>query len=152
MNDFNYTDWMRQNKVGPYVKSSLNEADGDNKFTTEVEVEVVFDEGASYEGRQLAYRFYSKAATMKINYHIDFELRSWGLKSITVYAPSGDPNIEFEIEVEGEGGESDFIPFKGTIDWSKVEMEGEVDSFIHPEGIELQFDKEGKFIQGTVTY
>ena len=32
MNEFNYTQWMQQNKVGPYGKT-LNEENGDNKFT-----------------------------------------------------------------------------------------------------------------------
>lgn len=133
----------------------LKEQGGDNKFTTEVKVDVVFDEGAVYEGKELEYRFYSNATTMKINYLIDFELRSWGLKGVAVYAPSGESTIEFEVEVAGEDGETDFIPFKGTIDWSKVEIENESgqDTYtISPDTMELQFDKDCKFVQGTVMY
>jgi len=133
----------------------IREQGGDNQFTTEVTVDVVFAEGAVYEGKKLAYRFYSDATTIKINYLIDLELRSWGLKSVVVYAPSGEPDIEFEIEVEAENGESDFIPFKGKIDWSKVDIERESSKegyLISPDSMEIQFDKDCKFIQGTVTY
>ena len=142
--------WLRRSKA-----KLLKEQSGDNQFTTEVTVDVVFDEGAVYNGRKLAYQYYNNATTMKINYLIDIELRSWGLKSVVVYAPTGEPDIEFEIEVEGENGESDFIPFKGAIDWSKVDIEreyGEEGFLISPDAMELQFDKDCKLTQGTVTY
>jgi hypothetical protein len=133
----------------------LKEQDGDNQFTTEVTVDVVFDKGAVYEGKELEGRFYSDATTIKIKYLIDMELRSWGLKDVTVYAPTGDPTIEFDIEVKTEDDETDLIPFKGTIDWSKVAIEkeyGQEGYLISPDTIELQFDKDCKFVQGTVTY
>jgi hypothetical protein len=142
--------WLKTSK-----SKLLKEQSGDNQFTAEVTVDIVFDEGAVYEGKKLAYKYYSNATTMKVNYLIDMELRSWGLKSVAVYAPSGEPNVEFEIEVESEDGENDFIPFKGAIDWSKVDIEreyGEEGFLINPHTIELQFDKNCKFDQGTVTY
>ncbi len=142
--------WLKRSKA-----KLLKERSGDNQFTTEVTVDVVFDDGAVYEGKKLAYNYYSNATTIKINYLIDIELRSWGLKSVVVYAPSGEPEIEFEIEVESEDGESDFIPFKGAIDWSKVDIEreyGEEGFLISPDSMELQFDKNCKLTQGTVTY
>jgi len=133
----------------------IREQGGENEFTTKVTVDIVFDEDAVYEGKKLAYRFYPNATTMKINYLIDLELRSWGLKSVAVHAPSGEPDIEFDIEVESEDGETDFIPFKGAIDWSKVDIEreyGEEGFLISPDSMELQFDKNCKLTQGTVTY
>jgi len=133
----------------------LKEQSGDNEFTAEVTVDIVFDEGAVYEGKQLKYRFYSDVTTMKVNYLIDMEFRSWGLKSVAVYAPSGEPDIEFDIEVAVGENDTDTITFKGAIDWSKVNIEREDDEegfLINPHTIELQFDKNCKFDQGTVTY
>lgn len=142
--------WLKASKA-----KLLREQSDNSKFTTEVTVDVVFDEGAVYNGKKIEYRFYSDVTTMKINYIIDIELRSWGMKSVAVYAPTGEPEIEFEVEVEGEDDENDFIPFKGAIDWSKVDIEreyGEEGFLISPHSMELQFDKNCKFIQGTVMY
>lgn len=142
--------WIKASKA-----KLLKEQSGDNQYTAEVTVDVVFDEGAVYEGKELKYIFYSDITTMKVNYLIDIEMRSWGLKSVAVYAPTGESTIEFEIEVVEDGGETDYIPFKGVIDWSKVDIEreyGEEGFLINPHTIELQFDKNCKFDQGTVTY
>lgn len=153
----NVKDWKKKtSKVTPSKETDvLKEQSGDNKFTAKVTVDVVFDQGAAYEGKELEDRYYSDVTTMNVNYLIDIELRSWGLKSVAVYAPSGEPNIEFEIQVAGQNGKDEFIPFKGAIDWSKVEIEreyGEEGFLINPHTIELQFDKNCKFDQGTVMY
>lgn len=142
--------WLKTSKA-----KLLKEQSGDNQFTAEVTVDIVFDEDAVYEGRQLKYRFYSNVTTMKVNYLIDMELRSWGLKSVTVYAPSGEPDIEFNIELVTGERDTETITFKGVIDWSKVDIEREDDEegfLINPHTIELQYDKNCKFDQGTVMY
>lgn len=142
--------WLKASKA-----KLLKEQSGDNQFTAEVTVDIVFDEGAVYEGKKLKYRFYSNIFTMKVNYLIDMELRSWGLKSVAVYAPSGEPDIEFDIEVATGERDTETIHFKSAIDWSKVDIEredGEEGFLINPHTIELQFDKNCKFDQGTVMY
>ena len=144
--------WLKASKA-----KLLKEERGQNQFTTEVTVDVSFENGATYEGRELVDINYYDATTLKLNYIIDIELRSWGLKDVTVYGPSGDKSIEFQIQVESKEGEdeTDFIDFVGTIDWDKVEMDREYGAegyFISPSSIELQFDKNCKFVQGTVNY
>lgn len=126
----------------------------ENTYTTDVTVDVIFDGAAVYNGKVLSDTSYYDVVTKKINYLIEIEARSWGIKGISVYGATGDKTISFEISVEEGDDEEEMIDFEGEIDWSKVEMESEgVDvTYINPTHMELRFDKDCKFVEGTIFY
>lgn len=148
MSDFNLGKWLNKSK------NVLTEGVADT-YRAKCTVDVSFDSGAIYQKRKLASKFYHEVETITVNYVIEIEAREWGLKDVSVYGARGPAEIDFEIEVEGEGGESDFIDFKGKINWDEVEMEreyGEEGWTINPSSIELHYDKNCNFVNGTVNY
>lgn len=142
--------WLSRSK-----KKLLMEADSTNQFTAKCTVDVNFDMDAVYKGKFLSNYNYYDVTTVEVKYTIEFDMRSWGLKDISVYNPKGDKTIDFMIDVE-EGDEEESIDFVGMIDWDLIVMEREYGStdttMISPNQLELHFDKDCKLIEGTVIY
>ena len=85
----------------------------ENTYTTDVTVDVIFDGAAVYNGKVLSDTSYYDVITKKINYLIEIEARSWGIKGISVYGATGDKTISFEISVEEGDDEEEMIDFAG---------------------------------------
>lgn len=75
----------------------INEAEG-NRYKRKVNISISTNYEQKYKGMEIGDVRPSLYSEIELNYLIDQEQRSWGIKGITLYSISGPSEIEAEIE------------------------------------------------------
>ncbi len=102
------------------IQKHINEgAVGNDRYENRVSV-YVETYGVKVNGNDIDW---ATCGDMTLNYLIEMEHRSWGIKGISLYDIQGPSEIEIEVTPQVEDGEevSLSLPF----DWSNVEHETE---------------------------
>lgn len=102
------------------IKRSLTETGvGNERYERMVEVDLE-TYGVKIKGQDIDMAICSD---MELNYIIEQEHRSWGIKGISLYDINGPSEIEIEITPEAEDAEQ--ITLTLPFDWNNVEQETE---------------------------
>ena len=133
------------------LKSKLNEADT-NKYNREVVVKV-HTYGATYKGKEIDW---VTSGNIRLTYNIEMDIRSWGVKGISLYGIQGPSEIEVDVEyyVSEETDESITETVTLPINWESVVTEEEQNGIVtvgDEIDIELTNDDKGNLIVKSVT-
>jgi len=133
------------------LKSQLNEADS-NRYNREVVVKV-HAYGATYKGREIDW---VTGGNIRLTYNIEMDIRSWGVKDISLYGIQGPSEIEVDVEyyVSEETDESITETVTLPINWESVVTEEEQNGIVtvgDEIDIELTNDDKGNLIVKSVT-
>ena len=105
------------------VKKHISESSvGNERYGREVSV-YVETYNAKINGEDIDW---AVCPNMKVNYLIDMEHRSWGIKGISLYSIQGPSEIELTITPQVEDGED--VEIRVPLNWENVEedtQEGE---------------------------
>jgi len=102
------------------VKKHINEgAIGNDRYANNVSVHVE-TYGVKVNGNDIDW---ADCGDVTLNYLIEMEHRSWGIKGISLYDIKGPS--EFEIEITPQTEDSESVNLNLTYDWDNVEREEE---------------------------
>lgn len=104
------------------IKKGMNESLNNNRYEMRVNVEVE-THGVKINGNDIDW---AVCHDMELNYLIEMEYRSWGIKSVSLYDIQGPSEMEIEVtpQVEDVDGIED-VTLTLSFDWSNVEVEEE---------------------------
>ena len=133
------------------LKSQLNEADS-NRYNREVVVKV-HAYGATYKGREVDW---VTGGNIRLTYNIEMDIRSWGVKGISLYGIQGPSEIEVDVEYYGSEETDESITETVTlpINWEAVVTEEEKNGLVTVGDeieIDLANDDKGNLIVKSVT-
>lgn len=111
----------------------------DSNYESEVEVKVYIYRVSTYKGKEISdVRPYQN---IKLSFVIDMEVRSWGVKSVSLYGIRGPESIKMTVDyyINEEGDyESEDIDVK--LDWDKLETDDKSGQGIITIGNELEIE------------
>jgi len=90
----------------------------DNRYNNEVKVSFYYP-NVMYKGNEINDIV---GDTMRLSYDIEVDARSWGIKSISLYAISGPTDYQMEIEYYESEFDSNTEVVSIQLDWSKLEI------------------------------
>ena len=114
------------------VKKHINEgAIGGDRYERRVKVHVE-TYGVTINGDDIDW---ATCGDMTLNYLIEMEHRSWGIKDISLYDIQGPSEIEIEVTPQVEDAEDVYLNL--SFDWSNVEKETETSESVVTVGDEI---------------
>jgi len=134
------------------LKSQLNEADS-NRYNREVVVKV-HAYGATYKGREIDW---VTGGNIRLTYNIEMDIRSWGVKDISLYGIQGPSEIEVDVDYwvsDEENFDSVTETVTLPINWEAVVTEEEKNGLVTVGDeieIDLANDDKGNLIVKSVT-
>lgn len=149
---------ITETQLKKLTKNLKEDISSDNTYRVECDVDVdYYHVNKEYKGGEL--EGIEANGTMKITYFIDMESRSYGIKSISPYAPKGPSEIELTITYQDPNGENSWNTLEDTItiplDWGDVEQEDSHSiSYIGYENlvtIILKSDEQGNIVLDGIT-
>jgi len=90
----------------------------DNRYNSEVKVSFYYP-NVTYKGNEINDIV---GDTMRLSYDIEIDGRSWGIKSISLYAISGPTDYRAEVEHYVSDFDSEIEVVSLQLDWSKLEI------------------------------
>lgn len=113
------------------AKIKLNEEINNNRYERKVRTDIE-TYGTKINGNDIDWAVSSE---ITLNFLIEMEHRSWGVKDVSLYDVQGPSEIEIEITPQVDDSEDIIVslPF----DWSNVELETETDRGIISVGSEI---------------
>ena len=75
------------------LRGKLNEDTDDNRYQREITFNVITS-NASFKGKEINDISSSK---IRVSYVIEQDIRSWGIKDISLYAINGPTEVEVEV-------------------------------------------------------
>lgn len=114
------------------VKKHINEgAIGGDRYERRVKVHVE-TYGVTINGDDIDW---ATCGDMTLNYLIEMEHRSWGIKDISLYDIQGPSEIEIEVTPQVEDAEDVYLNL--SFDWGNVEKETETSESVVTVGDEI---------------
>ncbi len=114
------------------VKRHINEgAIGNDRYERRVKVHVE-TYGVTINGNDVDW---ASCGDMTLNYLIEMEHRSWGIKDISLYDIQGPSEIEIEVTPQVEDAEDVYLNL--SFDWDNVEKETETNESVVTVGDEI---------------
>ena len=147
----------QMDKINEYVSSEgetkeLNESLNNERYEMKCEIDFNYRSDLMYKGQEIED---IENLEYNVNYLIESEHRSWGIKSISVYDVQGPEELELYIQYYPEGSDDITevtVPLK--IDWDAADYDQEV-----PRGIigidknieiELVNDSDGNIVAQSI--
>ena len=132
------------------IKKSINEgAIGGDRYERPVKVDVR-TYNTTINGNDIDW---ASCGEITLNYIIDMEHRSWGIKDISLYDIKGPSEIEIEITPQVEDAEDVYVTVP--LDWENIEIETQESEGVVTVGneieIELGNNENGDIIVKTIT-
>lgn len=134
------------------LKSQLNEADA-NRYNREVVVKV-HTYNATYKGKEIDW---VTSGNIRLTYNIEMDIRSWGVKGISLYGIQGPSEIEVDVDYwvsDEENFDSVTETVTLPINWEAVVTEEEKNGLVtvgDEIDIDLANDDKGNLIVKSVT-
>jgi hypothetical protein len=130
----------------------LNEDSMDSKYRMECKADVDYYK-VTYNGMDIEY---VTPLNINVNFDIDFEGRSYGIKSVSVYNVVGPSEVEMEIEYYPENSDdSVYETVTVPLNWEDVVLEKDDDLGYIGIGdiiqISLKNDESGNIVCDTIT-
>lgn len=114
------------------VKKHINEgAIGNDRYERRVKVNVE-TYGVTINGNDIDW---ATCGDMTLNYLIEMEHRSWGIKDISLYDIQGPSEIEIEVTPQVDDAEDVYLNL--SFDWNNVEKETESSESVITVGDEI---------------
>lgn len=114
------------------VKKRINEgAIGNDRYERRVKVNVE-TYGVTINGNDIDW---ATCGDMTLNYLIEMEHRSWGIKDISLYDIQGPSEIEIEVTPQVDDAEDVYLNL--SFDWNNVEKETESSESVITVGDEI---------------
>jgi len=115
------------------IKKSINEgAIGGDRYERPVKVDVR-TYGTTINGNDIDW---ATCGNITLNYQIDMEHRSWGIKDISLYDIKGPSEIEIEITPQVEDAEDVYVTVP--LDWENIEIETQESEGVVTVGNEIE--------------
>jgi hypothetical protein len=115
------------------IKKSINEgAIGGDRYERPVKVDVR-TYGTTINGNDIDW---ATCGNITLNYQIDMEHRSWGIKDISLYDIKGPSEIEIEITPQVEDAEDVYVTVP--LDWENIEIETQESEGVVTVGDEIE--------------
>lgn len=99
------------------LKTNLSEGSVDDTYSREVKVVLNHYPNTTYKGMEINDMV---AAPMKLSFLIDMDIKSWGIRGISLYNITGPSELEVEIDFYLNDDETDDTVLTFPIDWSKL--------------------------------
>ncbi len=132
------------------IKSSLNEGPSD-KYSKEVNINFNAYGNVKFNGMDIND---ISAVKVRLNYTIEIDARSWGIKDISLYSIEGPEELETEIDFYVDEDNTRIQPITFKLDWDNVELDEESDAGVVSIGddvdVELVNDGQGNLVVKTV--
>ena len=114
---------LTENQLDMVKKHIAESAVGNERYEREVEVSV-YSSGVKIDGEDIDW---VSAPNIKLNYLIEMDHRSWGIKDISLYSIEGPSEIEFTITPQVDDAEDVYlnIPIAWDTVVEKETQEGE---------------------------
>jgi len=147
----------QMDKINEYVSSDgetneLKEGMGDNRYEQKCELDFIYSSGLTFKGQEI-----EDIGNLEytVNYLIESEHRSWGIKSISVYDVQGPEELELYVQYYPEGSEDPTdATIKVKIDWDSADYDQQeprgiigIDENIE---IELENDSDGNIVASSI--
>jgi len=113
------------------IKRNVNEDINNNRYERRVSTDIE-TYGVKINGEDIDW---AVSGELNLNYIIEMEHRSWGVKDVSLYDIQGPSEIEIDITPQVEDAED--ITLTLQYDWSNVERETETDKGIISIGSEI---------------
>ena len=115
------------------IKKSINEgAIGGDRYERPVKVDVR-TYNTTINGNDIDW---ATCGNITLNYQIDMEHRSWGIKDISLYDIKGPSEIEIEITPQVEDAEDVYVTVP--LDWENIEIETQESEGVVTVGDEIE--------------
>lgn len=115
------------------IKKSINEgAIGGDRYERPVKVDVR-TYGTTINGNDIDW---ATCGNITLNYQIDMEHRSWGIKDISLYDIKGPSEIEIEVTPQVEDAEDVYVTVP--LDWENIEIETQESEGVVTVGNEIE--------------
>lgn len=101
------------------LRKNLNEDTDDNRYQREVTLNVITS-NASFKGNEINDIPSSK---IRVSYVIEQDVRSWGIKDISLYAITGPEQVEIEVDYYVDSDNTMEETTVISLDWSKITVE-----------------------------
>lgn len=101
------------------LRGKLNEDTDDNRYQREITFNVITS-NASFKGKEINDISSSK---IRVSYVIEQDIRSWGIKDISLYAINGPTEVEVEVNYYVDSDNTMDETTVISLDWSKVIVE-----------------------------
>ncbi len=101
------------------LRKNLNEDTDDNRYQREITFNVIAS-NASFKGNEINDIPSSK---IRVSYLIEQDVRSWGIKGISLYAITGPTEIEIEVDYYVDSDNTMEETTVISLDWNKVIVE-----------------------------
>jgi hypothetical protein len=115
------------------LQNSLNETSSDNKYSKDVKVR--FYHKGLFNGYEISE---IQANPIKLVYSIDMEIKTWGIKSVSLFGLNGPTEIPIHIFYYINDDKEDSQIINLGLDWSKLEITEEKGSGVVTVGDELE--------------
>lgn len=132
------------------IKSSLNEGPSD-KYSKDVTINFNAYGDVKFNGMEIND---ISDVKVRLNYTIEIDARSWGIKDISLYSIEGPEELETEIDFYVDEDSTRIQPITFKLDWNNVELDEESGAGIVSIGddveVELMNDSQGNLVVKTV--
>jgi len=99
------------------LKTNLGEGTSDDTYSREVKVALNHYPNVTYKGMEINDMV---AAPIRVTYSIDMDIKSWGIRGISLYGISGPSEIEVELNYYLNDDETADETITLALDWSKL--------------------------------
>lgn len=99
------------------LKTNLSEGSVDDTYSREVKVALNHYPNTTYKGMEINDMV---AAPIRVTFLIDMDIKSWGVRGISLYNITGPSEIEVEINFYLNDDETDDVVITFPLDWSKL--------------------------------
>ena len=133
------------------IKNQLLKEDLDNRYRKTVEVEID-NYGILFKGKEIDY---ITPPQIELSFLIDQEHRSWGVKSITLYAIKGPDSIDVDVSYYISEDDSETETISIPLNWDLLETDDREGEGVITIGdilqIRLRNDENGNLVLGEMS-
>ena len=119
------------------LQTNLSEGSVDDTYSREVKVVLNHYPNTTYKGMEINDMV---AAPIRLSYLIDMDIKSWGVRGISLYNITGPSEIEVEVDFYLNDDETDEGVITLAIDWSQLKTDSSSGDGVITVGDEIEIN------------